>query len=380
MGARIGVGLCADEVGVDAFAEAAGRAAVALGDEPADLALVFAGPTSLERGEEGVAAVLERLRPGALVGCGAQGVVGGAREVELGGVSVWAAAFSDGAAEPFHADPDAGGSDSVLPDLDGADAVLLLADPYSFAVDPVLEAAGERHPGVPLLGGVASAGPGPGALLGSDGPLARGAVGAVLRGVDVRACVSQGARPIGPEMAVTAAEGNVIEELASRPALARLREAIEELDATERALAAGGLLLGIVVDPNKPDYERGDFLVRGLAGVDEQSESLAMGASVRVGQTLRMHVRDAASARDDLLGALGQQTRDLGRPPAGALLFTCNGRGSRMFGVPDHDARAVAEAFSHAPLAGFLCAGEIGPVGPRSFLHGFTATVVAFPS
>src|SRR5947207_2890196 len=83
--------------------------------------------------------------------------------------------------------------------------------------------------------------------------------GVALAGVDVHPCVSQGALPIGPEMAITAADGNVIHELASRPALERLKTAITELDPHERTLAAGGLLLGIVIDENRPDYERGDF-------------------------------------------------------------------------------------------------------------------------
>jgi len=100
---------------------------------------------------------------------------------------------------------------------------------------------------------------------------------------------------------------------------------------------------------------------------------------VRLGQTLRLQVRDAAAAHEDLMEALGREAAALGRPPAGALLFTCNGRGSGMFGTPDHDARAVDEAFSHAPTGGFFCAGEFGPVGGRNFVHGFTATVAVFP-
>jgi small ligand-binding sensory domain FIST len=180
-------------------------------------------------------------------------------------------------------------------------------------------------------------------------------------------------------MVITGAEGNVIHELASRPALERLRQAIADLEPAEQALAASGLLVGIVVDPNKPDYERGDFLIRGLIGADEETGSVTVGAGVRVGQTVRMQVRDADSAHDDLVHALDRQMAALGRPPAGALLFTCNGRGSHMFGRPGHDARAVADAFLGAPTAGFFCAGEIGPVGDRSYVHGFTATLAVFP-
>jgi small ligand-binding sensory domain FIST len=390
----VGVGVSAEDGGVDSFAEAAGRAALALGARP-DLACVFAAPANLERASEGVAAIHERLRPKALVGCGAQGVVGDRREVETGGVAVWAASLPGAEVVPFRLDtagarrhePEAGEElaprDALvivgMPDLDGADAVIMLADPYSFPVEPLLTEFSERRPGVPVIGGIASGGPGPVALLEGREPVAGGAVGAVLRGVEVRPCVSQGARPIGPEMTITGAQGNVIHELASRPALERLRQAIADLEPAERALAAEGVLLGIVVDPNKPDYERGDFLIRGLLGADEGTGAVTVGARVRPGQTIRLQVRDAESAHDDLIHALGRQVAMLDRPPAGALLFTCNGRGSHMFGTPDHDAHAVADAFVGAPTAGFFCAGEIGPVGDRNYVHGFTATLAVFP-
>jgi small ligand-binding sensory domain FIST len=394
MRTRIGVGVSAEDGGVESFAEAAGRAALALDARP-DLACAFAAPANLERAAEGVAAIHERLRPRALVGCGAQGVVGERREVETGGVAVWAASFPGAEVVPFRLEarvarrrePEAGEETGPrgglvivgMPDLEGADALIMLADPYSFPLEPLLAELSQRSSGVPVIGGIASGGPGPAALLEGREPVAGGAVGAVLRGVDVRPCVSQGARPIGPEMAITGAEGNVIHELASRPALERLRQAIAELEPTERALAAEGLLVGIVIDPNKPDYNRGDFLIRGLIGVDEETGAVTVGAGVRRGQTVRLQVRDADSAHDDLTQALDRQLAVLRRPPAGTLLFTCNGRGSHMFGTPGHDARAVADAFGGAPTAGFFCAGEIGPVGDRNFVHGFTATLAVFP-
>jgi small ligand-binding sensory domain FIST len=181
-------------------------------------------------------------------------------------------------------------------------------------------------------------------------------------------------------MVITAADGNVIHELASRPALTRLKQAIAELNLQERALAARGLMLGIVIDENKPDYDRGDFLIRGLLSVDEETESIAVGERIRVGQTMRMQVRDGASADEDLAESLERHFGDLERPAAGALLFTCNGRGSHMFDSPDHDVSALTRALGGAPAAGFFCAGEIGPVGPRNFVHGFTATLAVFDS
>jgi small ligand-binding sensory domain FIST len=384
MATRIGTGLAAEDAGVDSFVEAAGRAALALGGAPADLVFVFAGAANLEHAEEGLALVHDRLAPRALAGCGAQGVVGAGREVEDGGVAIWAASMPEAELESFHLETlEAGDAVAIagMPDLLDAEAAFMLVDPYSFPTEPLLDQIAEDQPGLPVLGGLASAGGGAGSalLMHDEEVVTEGAVGVALSGVDVRPYVSQGARPIGPEMAITAAEANVIHELASRPALERLKTAITELDPHERALAAAGLLIGIVIDENRPEYERGDFLVRGLLGADEESGSMAVGERVRIGQTVRLHVRDGGSADEDLSEVLARLSADLPAPPAGALLFTCNGRGSQMFQVPDHDAAALDRALGGAPAAGFFCAGEIGPVGARSFVHGFTATMAVFP-
>jgi small ligand-binding sensory domain FIST len=381
---RMATGLVANDAGVDAFAEAASRAQLGLGGARADLVAVFAATANLDSVEDGLAAVEARLGPRALMGCGAQGVLGAGRELEQGGVVVWAASLGGGEAQSFHLEPVGTGDDGLviagLPELDDADAVIMLADPYSFPIEPLLAQLGEDFPGLPVIGGLASArGPDGCVLLHDDAVSNTGAVGAVLRRVDVRACVSQGARPIGPEMVITAADGNVVHELASRPALVRLREAIGELDTEERMLAANGLLLGIVIDENRPEYLRGDFLVRGLVDVDEATGSVTVGDLVRVGQTARLQVRDGVSADEDLREVLMGQLRQLTAPPAGALVFTCNGRGVGMFGSPDHDAAALEDAFGRVAAAGFFCAGEIGPVGRRNFLHGFTATMAVFP-
>jgi small ligand-binding sensory domain FIST len=200
-----------------------------------------------------------------------------------------------------------------------------------------------------------------------------------LRGVELLPCVSQGAAPVGREVTITSASGNVIHELAGRPALETVERIIGELTVRERALVASGLLIGLVIDSGKPEYEQGDFLVRGVLGADPDSGSLVVGAGVHEGQIVRLHARDAASADEDLRRALRLRVEALaGAPPAGAIVFSCNGRGRGMFGVPDHDALTVARELGGAPAAGFFAAGEIGPVGGRSFLHGFTATVAVF--
>ena len=376
-------GLVADGLGVDAFARAATQAAEGLGGATCDVVLVFAGRDNLEHAVDGIAAVHELLAPAALAGCGAQGVVATGREVESGGVVVWAASLGDGHAETFHLEAIAAAEGQLaitgVPALQDKGALVMFVDPYTFPAEALLAEFARSSPGLPVVGGLATADPPAAALFRDEEVAHMGAVGVALDDIDVHCCVSQGASPIGPEMVVTACEGNVIHELASRPALDRLTDAIErELTVTEQALAAHGLLIGIVIDENVPDYERGDFLVRALVSVDEKERTITVGQRVRVGQTVRLHVRDAVSADEDLRVALGTTARSLGRPAAGALLFTCNGRGSHMFGVPGHDAGALEHEIGPAPVAGFFCSGEIGPVGQRSFVHGFSTSVALF--
>ncbi|CAA9493344.1 MAG: hypothetical protein AVDCRST_MAG38-2778 [uncultured Solirubrobacteraceae bacterium] len=358
--------------------EAAASARTGLEGAPCDVAVVFASGNHLSTPATMLEAVHEVLAPGALVGCGAGGTLAGGREVEDGtSVSVWAAALDGGRATPFAADAD--GAD--LPDLAGAAGAVLLADPWSFNAEPVLRELSGSAPGLPLVGGLASArtDDGTGSLFLGAEVVPEGAVGLRFDGVDVLPCVSQGAAPVGPELTITAGEGHVISELAGKPALEKLREVVMGLPPEETALLESGLLLGVVIDSNKPDYVQGDFLVRGVVGADPDTGALAIGADVRPGQVVRLHARDADSADRDLRDALAARREALGGPrPAGALVFSCNGRGRGMFGSRDHDAHAVAEEFGGSPAAGFFAAGEIGPVGGEYFLHSFTATVAVF--
>jgi small ligand-binding sensory domain FIST len=384
MAVSIAVGVSDELDPVGAFSEAADAAARDLGGS-CDLALIFAGAPHLGHAKSILAEVHRRLEPASLIGCGAGGVVGGGREIEQGpGAVVWALSAPGAlvATHHFEAEPSENRMAlSGLPEGEAlGEALIVLADPYTFSAEALLGHLNESCPGLPVLGGLASAAAGGSAALFRNGDLLHsGAVACSLGGIPLIPCVSQGATPVGPEMTITAARGNLVTELASQPAIARLRDAIGDLDPAQQQLAAQGLMLGLVIDENQPEYERGDFLVRPIIGADPDAGSLAIGERVRVGQTVRMHVRDGAIADQDLRDALraGSQAAGSGGA-AGALLFTCNGRGSHMFEVPDHDANALEDALG-APAGGFFCAGEIGPVGGRNFLHGFTATIALFP-
>ncbi len=256
------------------------------------------------------------------------------------------------------------------------DLCLLLADPYSFPADGFVSQLNETSPGLPVAGGLASGlhGPGGSRLVVDDRTVGRGAVGVLVEGpVSARMFVSQGCRPIGPTLTVTAADGNVILELAGQPAVLRLEQIIEQLPPEEQALISDGLHIGIAMNEYGDHHERGDFLIRGVLGVDDERQGLVVGDLVEVGRTVRFQVRDADAADQDLHDILsGIGVVD------GALLFSCNGRGAALFPSADHDAAVLREHIAHAPVAGFFAAGEIGPVGGRNYLHGFTASIVAF--
>jgi small ligand-binding sensory domain FIST len=388
MGVRIACGLSTAADPRAGALEAAAKVAAELAGETIDLAVVFASGAHLADPEATLAGVHEALGPDVLIGCGAGGVVGDGREIERGtAVSVWAAAFENGFVSTFHAEVtevEDGVAIAGVPDLQGAGGALLLPDPYSFPTDAVLAELAARAPGVPVLGGVSSARTmrGHAALFLGERVVPGGAIGVRFDGVELLPCVSQGATPIGPELEITSGEGRLIKQLGGRPALGALRGVIDRLDPAERELLAEGMLLGIVVDGGYgEEHGHGDFLVRSVLGGDPETGTIAIGATIEEGQVVRIHARDAASADRDLNDALSLRRRALGDDaPAGALMFTCNGRGRGMFGLPDHDASAVTGALGDIPTAGFFAAGEIGPVGGENFLHGFTATVAVFAS
>jgi small ligand-binding sensory domain FIST len=375
----VGAGLSSRTAAGEAAAEAAGAALASLAGAPPDLAFVFLTPHHLDDVEEALDALHEELGPCHVVGCVAQGVIAGSRELEHGqAVSVWAASLPEARIRTFHLEPSDAGDAAALAAFEDADVVCLLVDPYSFRIDELLENANARCPGVPLVGGLAVGGGESAQRVLVDRDVhTSGAVGAALGGVAVEILVSQGCAPLGPESVITRAETNVVFELAGQPALARLRETIGALGPREQALASRGLMAGLVIDENRPEYGRGDFLMRAILGADEATGAVAIGEAVRVGQTLRFHARDADSADEDLRLALGEALDRAPGGPAGALLFTCNGRGANMFGEPDHDSRALAGAVGPG-VAGLFCGGEIGPVGGWNFVHGFTATAALF--
>ena len=363
-----------------ATGEVVGSVLEQIGEAP-DLAVVFADSGRTGALEDVMATIGTLVRPRVLVGSTASMVAGTQHEVEdAPAIAVLAARFPevDDPTVPVRLQSISTSEGEAVPGLpdigDQPRTLVLIADPFSLRVDLVLDALATRAPGLTIVGGMASAARAPGGnRLVLDGRLHDdGAVGALLpAGLDTRAVVSQGCRPIGDPMVVTKAASSLIEELASEPALPRLLRLIEGLDTDERALAARGLHLGVVVDERKDTFGPGDFLVRNVLGAVREREAIAVGAEVEVGTVVQFQVRDASTADAELRALLS------GVDAAGALLFTCNGRGTAFFGTADHDAAAVADV-SGGAVAGMACAGELGPIGTRAFVHGFTASVLLF--
>jgi small ligand-binding sensory domain FIST len=382
--ARFGDGLVADADLVRA-AEAAARAArMPLGGHNPDLALVFVcgdDPAETARALERAAAAVHART---VIGCSASGVIGAGRAVERrAAASVWAGVLPGVRIRAFHLEvirTPQGMAVLGLPPVDDADVLgIVLADPYSFPADGFVEQANTTV-SVPLVGGMAfgAAGPGSTRLSLDRRSVERGAVGVLLGGpVGVRTAVSQGCRPIGPPMTVTAARDNVLLELAGMPAVRKLERVLAELSAEDQALASAGLQIGIAMDEYAEDHDMGDFLVRGILGIDPARQGIAIGDVVPVGRTVRFHVRDAASAGDDLRSTV-KRLREEFTVVESALLFSCNGRGSHLFPDAAHDVSVVRGVLGVQAVAGFFAAGEIGPVAGRTYLHGFSASIAAF--
>ncbi len=368
---------------VEAAEQAVSAALAPLHGRRPDLAVVFASgadPDALAAAGERACELTGAV---ATLGCSAGGVIGGGQSVEdVPAISVWAGVLPGAKVRSFHLEvmPAAGGATVVgLPERrpDADEVGLLFADPYSFPVEGFVSRAATTLAGLPFVGGVAHGGSGAGSTrLWVDGrTVDRGAVGVLVDGAAARPLISQGCRAVGPAMTVTAASGNVIRELSGLPALDKVRAVLAGLPPPDQALATSGLRLGIAAD----EYaEHHDFLVRTILGAD--GDGVLVGDLVQVGQTVRLQVHDADAADRDLRAVL---TRSPGQPGSGALLFSCNGRGSRLFGPSyggaGHDGALVREVLGADAVAGFFAGGEIGSVAGHSHLHGFTASVLVFP-
>jgi small ligand-binding sensory domain FIST len=318
-----------------------------------------------------------------LVGCSGWGVIGSRREIEHApGFSLILFSLPS---ESFSVVPI---SETQIEESSGTDywrtvtglsakevtSWIVLANPYFAGAETWLEEWSAAYPKIPILGGLASSTNSEIFLL-KDGEVSAAPVLAIAmkHGLLVRSLVSQGCRPIGDPSPITKAEQNLILEIGNLPAYQALEAAFLSIPAEQRVSVRNNLFLGLAVSEYIEEFKQGDFLIRNILGADPQIGALAVGAHPRVGQTVQFQLRDSKSAREDLVLASENVKAELSAP-IGILLFSCAGRGKGLFGTSDHDAETLANILGDIPLAGFFCNGEIGPVGGKTFLHGYTAS------
>lgn len=376
-----------------------------LGEDRPDFVFAFFTPHFAAHAATLAAELRSALVPNVLLGCTAESVVTPDREIEhSAAISLIAARLPGATLTPFalraqHLSEWA----TILSDAaQFADALgapsdpklfITLTDPFSTPIDAagelgigVLQTFNEFYPGIPVVGGVASGGsyPGSNVLLLNDFVAAAGIVGFAISGeVDIDIVVSQGCRPIGKIHTVTSARQNMVMGLDGEKPMQVVQSMVELLNDEDRhLLQSGGLYVGRAVRGASDIADtpgRGDFLIRGVLGADSRTGALMIGDTLEAGDLLQFHVRDARTAEEDLDLALAPQA--FSDAPAGALLFTCNGRGTRLYDHPDGDVRILQRILADdvpVPLAGFFCGGEIGPIGGRNYLHGHTASLVLF--
>ncbi len=377
----------ADEV-KEVIPELVAQIRASLPTQPIHFVQIFMSPHFRLVAGEIAAGLRTALEPELLIGCTGESVIGRDQEIEQRSAITLIAAHLPGVElVPFTLQ-----SMRWERFLDQADTFrgtikapaetklfTVLGDPFTTPMDRVLEAFNTFYPDLPIIGGLASGSyrPGGNALLLNDQVLKNGAVGVAFAGAfEVDVIVSQGCRPIGQPMTVTEVQENAIIELAGKTPLEQLQALVEGMSMADQSLLQNGLFIGRAITPNQETLGRGDFLVRGVMGLDRQSGAMIVGDYLDIGETVQFHVRDANTAEEDLEMMLTPQL--LFEPPAGALLFSCNGRGTRLYNHPDGDLSTIKKVFGQVDLAGFFCAGEIGPVGGKNFLHGHTASLALF--
>ncbi len=374
----------------DGLADWARRLRARLPAPEVSLGLVFLSPNFFPHAEQ----VLEILRVHAkiplLAGCSGNGLVANSEEIESAGGLVLALYALPGAklkgVRFSQDDVAAAEGKEYWASVTGLAAEktngwLAFVDPFHIDAENWLRSWNETYPAQPLFGGLASGNyPEPFTQVYLDGQVFEDGGVAIAIGGDVALAgvVSQGCTPIGEAWTLTRVENNLIRNIGNRPAYTVLSETVQKLSPEDQRKAQGNLHIGLVVNEYLEDFHRGDFLVRNLLG-DPNSGVLAVGALPRMGQTVQFQRRDAATASEDFNELLALEKKNLGDAEIfGGCLFCCNGRGKNLFGRPSHDSEMIQTHFGPTGVAGFFCNGEIGPVGDKNFLHGFTASVALF--
>ena len=375
----------------EAIAETASHIKKDLDGKSCDVLIAFVSEKYEDFDPAGFSNVLSHFIPsGVMIGCNSGGIISDSREVEMEpALSVLAMHLPNVKVFPFQL------SEGDIASLEkGSDLInrldvyppdkprfIVFADPMTFDVVKYLQLSNEGYKGLPIVGGLAS-----GAVMGMPNwvflngvTYYEGMVGMAMTGdIQFEIIVSQGCRPVGKPYVITKAESNVLYELAGRPALEVVQDLIQGLSPKDKKLAEFSLSVGLVMNEHQSVFKRGDFLIRNLVGFDPDANSLMVGSLLKVGQTLQFQVRDAEASAEDFDHFLQEMKKAPKPSPRGGMLVSCCGRGRNFYGKPDHDAKAIQSLQGPLPITGFFANGEIGPVGPKNFVHGYTSSLVIF--
>lgn len=366
--------------------------------DKADLGLLFISASYRAEAVDLWPVLKEELGIKHLLGCTGGGIIGAGHEVEdRPAISLTVADLPDVDIVPFHITqenlPDADTGPKAWRDLvhvgpEKQPSFLILSDPFSVDSDALVAGLDFAFPQAVKVGGLTSGGNNPNEhlLLLDQKILSKGAVGVALSGdIFVEAVVAQGCRPVGEPVTITECDANILIAVDGKPPLAYVQEMYEKASLRDKELMQSSLFLGLLMDPFKSEPKQGDFLVRNIIGLDQNRGIMAIGAPLRVGQVVQFHLRDAATSHDDLqLMLTNSQSAKLkttapGNPAvAGAMLFSCLGRGRRLYGEADHDSSLFKSLVGDIPVGGFFCNGEIGPIGGKTYLHGYTSSIAVF--
>jgi small ligand-binding sensory domain FIST len=363
-----------------------------LAGREADLTVIFVSPHFRTQYRAIPQLLRDRMPVGMLLGCSGGGIIGGGKEIEQQPAFSLTAAHLPGVElKTIQSDtmnlPDPDTAPSVWHEWLGVDPAtnpdfIVLADPFSFRAEEFLAGMDFAYSRSAKVGGLASGAQAQGgnALYLDDKIHNSGLIGVALSGnIQLDTIVAQGCRPIGQPMSITKCDQYQLLEVDGQPPLEKLEEMVESLSEDDRKLLRTSLFLGIEMDPMKEDPGKGDFLIRNLMGVDQETGSLSIGAPLREGQLVQFHLRDKIMSSKDLKVMLSKyQNKDGWRNAKGALLFSCLGRGEYLYGLPNHDSDMFTTEIGNIPLGGFFCNGEIGPVGHTTFLHGYTSSFGIF--
>jgi small ligand-binding sensory domain FIST len=351
-----------------------------------DLLVMFASTVWSDDYDALVDEAWTRSRARCLVGCSARGVICGEDSRESApGISLLALWLPDAGITPVRlhqatldvlAEPDQWfGLHDLQPETVGG--WMIFAEPYRMDVQEALKHLRQRYPATPMVGALTS-------THRTDRRMwvfldnhvyDEGGVAVALGGpYGLEVAVSQGGSPVGEPWTITGVDQNRITTISHRPAIDVLRDTMAALDTDEDNDPP--ILIGFPMSEYQDSFSRGDFVVRGILGVDEETGSLVVGSIPRVGQTVQFHLREPRSAViDQATTLLGLRENVPDSEIVAGLLCTCKGRGKAMFGSEDHDAVAVRRAFPDLSFAGMFSLAEIGPVGGVPALNGFAMSL-----